>query len=108
MEALYEAYAAHAAITDTIVVDYAITLTMSHVASDDHWEDIIDDISAALEWKILWAQLAQVVVTLQRGSGRDEGAHTWDFGGLGGHRHSFECTGFFDAGDDVAFWLPVA
>ena len=52
---MYEAYAAHAAITDTIVVDYAITLTkvMSHVASDDHWEDIIDDISAAFESKIL-------------------------------------------------------
>ena len=63
----------------------------SHVQThmfDDYWEDIIDDISAALEWKILWAQLAQVVVTLQRGSGRDEGAHTWDLGGLGGHRHS--------------------
>ena len=75
---MYDAYATHLAAAGTSSVEYNIALTMHSVASDNRLDDIIDDISDALEFYVLWAQLGSVVVTLDSGCGIARSTYTWE------------------------------
>ena len=73
LQALYDACATHLAAAGARIVEYNIALTMHSVASDHHLDDIIDDISDALEFYVLWEQLGSVIVILEPGCGITRG-----------------------------------
>ena len=50
---MYDAYATHLAAAGARIVEYNIALTMHSVASGNRLDDIIDDISDALEFYVL-------------------------------------------------------
>ena len=77
-------YAAYADSGATIAghtatpVEYQITISFVHVRNDDCWEDLIGDISAALDKFVLWEQLGSVFVTLQSVGLPARGSFTWE------------------------------
>ena len=75
---MYDACATHLAAAGARIVEYNIALTMHSVASDHHLDDIIDDISDALGFYVLLAQLGSAVVTLDSGSGIARSTYTWE------------------------------
>ena len=78
LQALYDACATHLAAAGARIVEYNIALTMHSVACGNHLDDIIDDISDALEFYVLWGQLGSVVVTLDSGRGIARSTYTWE------------------------------